>query len=254
MGDEAVHRVGPRQRPPGALRVRPGLEASSASRRTSIAPETAADHRLPAHVFAVDQGPGHRRVDARRHPNRGRLREVRAASCAARSCCRSRPGACACSTDRVVLRMNDEGHRGGADHADPGSRLPAAGARRRRRRSTRRSRSSTSPKAWRRCSSAARTAILSAGGSDCRGRRSAWTAARVARRAAAAAIRRRRAGAVGDDRRRALQPHGAHARQGPAGAGRGEHPDDVLSGSGRGRRTASTRSPRFRGPISRTKS
>ena len=77
----------------------------------------AADHRLSAHVLAVDQGHDHRRRRARRHPQRGGLREVQRHA-------QGQDRAAAAGASRAHARGShrpaDErtGHRGSADDAD----------------------------------------------------------------------------------------------------------------------------------------
>ncbi len=128
------------------------------------------------------------------------------------------------------------------------------GAARRTRRgasaSSRSSRSSTRPKGVVALFNRGSDSDTSAGGSEL-----SWRAAAARRRhdlpdGRRLARRRRRHGAAdGHARGRALQPAGPHPRQGRAGQGRAERPDEVLRRDDAA--TASTSSPRCPAPIRR---
>ena len=256
VGDEAVHRVGPRQRAPGALRVRSGL-----ARRALLGAHhragAAADHRLSAHLLAVDRRARSAATSCASTSAAKRTSRSTRASCAARSCCRRRCARVRMLEDRVVLRMNEEDIAEGADDADSA----AAGAGGRGRRAAAAPAFADEDRAVlrrRRRGGAARARI----GQRPVGRRERPVVADAARRRRHDLPEQRRqprsegaaAGAVGDDRRRALQPHGARARQGPAGAVELNIQTTFYPGSGGDAQRHQHHRRDSRAPISPTKS
>ena len=169
---EAAHRVGTGERTPGAFRVRARLARRALCCAHRDRAGAAANHRLPAHLLAVDQGHYHRRGRARGHPHRGRPRAVQGTAERQDRAAASRRAPSACSKTASCCGWTEDDDRRSTDDAD--SRTPAhAGARQGTQRAgpcaASASRSSSSPKAWRHCSSAGRTATRPPAAATCRG-------------------------------------------------------------------------------------
>ena len=93
LGAEDDEGVGPRQRPPRDLAVRPRLAEPAVRRQGGDAARLSA-HRLSEGVDARHQRAGHRRGGDRRDQRREGFRRRSRASCAASSCCRRRCATC----------------------------------------------------------------------------------------------------------------------------------------------------------------